>query len=674
MPFEMEGIFREYQNSKSHQIAGYNQRAHTPILDDVIGYVADVTQSDRLTNRYTVIVPQLNNTTLTQVPRVIPGAYSQANGVGHLPPPLRPGQPVIISFLNNRSSLPVISGTIFTNGQIDRWAGDNPNPPQLDEKDSTNLALFPTPMPPEALAVKGDAEVKVHPMIIRTASPTQPPNSATALEVPGTTYVHDSMGNVFSYFAGERIVVGKNETKKIQGSRQSLADMPNQQAYLAAIRKQAEVLEAMQNWRTALGGEYQLGRPRPASLRSRSTFESGGASGQGLSSLAGSQELSTAMSAIKDITSLLDLASQLGGKQLGFLQKTIIPIIKALAALWGGFDKFGIVSLNFQIDLPLNLQISVSIKYDVTTGNLNLNVQIGFGSGTPITGSQPLPLRSEGGIIAGGYPQVVNPSIRVVVTQEEYTTSSIYSDYPILSGYSPLVLTKRRPGDPPVSVGQTIPYQVVARELNQLNFATRPSDAIASLLVKYGVPEADLITASLVELVRYGSPYDFIKIGAVLDLPLNKFVTVALLTSVGAYPNGTFNSIDPDITQLVGTLAKPSLRECPPVPPETFPILQHAQSRNLETVTESISSYFQIQVPNVYDWVANLSSYVAWTQQTGHPFYPALATLYRGEIPDFLLLTVYLYTGVDLRRYPRAYNELVAYSRISFPEARVGIL
>lgn len=671
MTFEIDKAFEAFQRSKSRQFSEYTSRAYTPILDSLIGYIADVDDLSRLRNEYNVIVPAMANTMLRRVPRSIPGAAAQANGTGFLPQALRPGQTVIIKFLNNRTSLPYIDSALFMNGQLDLWSDGKV--PQMDEKDLTDLALLPSPLPPEAQAVKGDAEVKVYPLVLRVSSPTQPSNSATALEVPGTTYVTDSSGNVFSYFAGERIVVGKNEQKQQAGARQSMADMPKDEALKQAIRRQAKVLESLANWRAAVGGEYTVQTPHPAAKRRRAgssessgslTISENGISGQFETLIGGTEFLGQAFNEIEGITQLLDQALSIGDGQLDFLQKTLMPLISKLKSLWGSFGGFGLKVLSFQLDLPFNLKLSISVKFDVKTGKLSINANLGFGSGTPIVGSQPLPLRAESGLIAGGYPRSLNTQVVVRTTVTDYYTSTIYTDFPELAGYQPEQL-----------ISSNVPYEHVSSDLSNLNFTANPGDAVASILTQYGVSAAYAVTRYLLPLVKYGSVFDFLKIAAVLANPIQTVVITTGVTIIGGFEpidENRPNVLHPEITEVLQTITKPAIVTCPTLPDEVYRIVYLAQRGEITGATNVALSYFQIQLPNYIAWVEDLDNFMDWAEANHHPYYPALYQLHQGSVLNFLVLALYLKTGVDLRLFPRAYEEFSAYVDVAYPEVLSG--
>jgi len=676
MSFEVDKLFEEYQRNKFRQFDQYNSRAQSPVFNSIVGYVADVDDMSRLRNTYNIIVPSLNNIMLRQVPRKIPDGFINANGVGHLPAPLRPGQPVLISFTNNSTSLPYIDGSFMMNGQLELWEGDKI--PQLDTKDTTNLALFPTPLPPEALAIKGDAEVKVHPLVLRLSSPTQPQNSATALEVPGTTYITDAYGNVFTYFAGERIVVGKNEQKAQAGARQSMADMPKQESLKKAIRLQAQMLESMAHWRVALAGEFTIQTPHPEAKRKRNfnndtsgslSISSSGISGQFQTQIGGTEFLKDAFNKMDQISSLLDLAIQSGNKQLNFLQKVLLPLIRKLKTLWGSASGFGLQQLSFSVDLPFNLKLSVSIRFDVKTGKLSIKASIGFGSGTPIVGSQPLPLRSEGTIIAGGYQRQENPQIVVRTTVSEYVTSTIYQDFPELEGYTPQNLNHNH-----------VPYEYVSRDFNNLNFGTNQEDALTSLLTQYGVRDSYLIIRYLVPLVKYGSAFDFLKIAAVLADPLLTIIITVGLAGNDAFSTttpsttnaDTLTQLNPELEEVVSTIIKPGIVQCPTLPDEAYRILFLAQRGDLQGAKEFTQEYFNVLTPDYISWVEDLENFMDWANANQHPFYPALYQLHDGNLLNFFVLLLYLKTGIDIRAFPRAYDELRAYSLLAFPQPRLG--
>lgn len=676
--FEIDKLFEEYQRYKFKQFDTYQQRAHDPMFDSVIGYVADVDDMSRMRNAYNVIVPSMQSAMLRDVPRNIPDGFIHANGVGHLPAPLRPGQPVLIRFNQSRSSLPYIDGSFALNGQFELWTKDSI--PQLDKKDLTDLALFPSPLPPEAQAVKGNAEVKVHPLILRLSSPTQPPNSATALEVPGTTYITDIYGNVFTYFAGERIVVGKNEQKVNAGARQSMADMPKDEAVKKSLLLKAQMLEKLTHWRSALAGEITIQSPHPASKRQRSDLDQPGDFAGSLSvsqsGISGqftintgvkvdTASLKSAFDTIDGISNLLSKASALGGKHLKFIQKVILPLINKLKALWGAANGFGLQQLSFQIDLPFNLKLSISVKFDAKTGKLSIKASLGFGSGTPISGSQPLPLRSEGAVIAGGYERQIDYQIVVRTTVTEYYTSTIYADYPELAGSVPNLNSA------------TVPYTHVARELSDLNFSERPSDALASLVTQYGVPEAYSIVKYLLPLVRYGSLFDFLKIGAVLANKLDTIIITTGITYLGGIepdddPNKPRGDIFPEINDLFDTIPKPAVVNCPTLPSEVYQVVRYAQQKD-PMALPFLQDYFQIEIPDFLSWLEDINNFMDWLQVQQHAYFAPLYALQQGRILDFFILLIYLKTGVDVRAYPRAYAELDMYVQLAFVQPRIGV-
>jgi hypothetical protein len=323
------------------------------------------------------------------------------------------------------------------------------------------------------------------------------------------------------------------------------------------------------------------------------------------------------------------------------------------------------LSVSFQIDLPLNLKISLSVKFDIKTGKLTINASIGFGSGSIINGSQPIPLQSENAIIAGGIERSVNPSIVVRTEIHNYEESTIYDTFQELVGYTPQVLNSNN-----------VPYELVSREFNNLDFATTPSDALTSFLIKSGVSKADQVIRYLLPLIQYGSVFDFLKVAAVLADPYEQLIITTGLGDLGAFKDEVVTQISPAITpQLTDliTVVKPATIQCPSLPVETYTVFRRVQRGEPQAASKFIESYFGEEAPDFQTWVEDLDLFLAWTNERHHPFYPALVQLSNGNVLNFSVLLVYLTVGIDLRAYPSAYSELQAYLQISFSPPTLGV-
>jgi hypothetical protein len=652
---EISNVFREYQQTKSLVTSTQNQRVHVPLQNSVWGYVADVSDINRMTNAYNVVVPEMGNVMLRDVPRSIPGAFTQANGVGFCPMPLRPGQPVKVSFMRGGTSQPYIDDSFFINGQVSEW--QNGRFPDIDTKDVTGLYIYPRPLPPEVLAVNGEAESTVYPLILRNSSPLQPQNSSTGAEVPGTRMVVDSSSNVYWYFAGQRIEAGQNEVKKVEGPRQSLADMPMHQALKDVQRAELKIAESLAYWRTAIGGRIEIQTPHPDASRQGVLSSSNSPSlttGLSPSQLPGADAVGNILNTVNSALQGLTKASKEAGLQLNFL-KSLKTAVAVIEAVWGTYNKFGCVQVGIQLNLPANLSISLSISFDFSTGRLSISGSLSSGS---IVQTPSTPLTGEGNIISGGVLAQVDSTI-----QRRYYEVDTWEQMTIYTSYPELTASSSDPLSPPVVykpiVNHPLPALMASTSSN-FNFSSAPEQALLSLLVRLGVPQSKAvqITTNLNDLLSDGSILSFIKLAAATGTKAQSVAVTLQLLKLGAIDGSTPDEKFTSATQLAQLAVKPSVLQCPPVPSPVLTTLQEAIADPTSPVVSSYLSNLSMSVPDdATNWV-DIAAFLAWLESVQHPFYPALNVLSQGRTLDALVLFVFLSTGLDVRAYIQTYDIL----------------
>jgi hypothetical protein len=669
MPSEIDSILRDYRRGKSAQYSSYNSKAHYNIQDSIEGFVSDVTPANRLTNRYNVTVPSLNHTMLRSVPRKSPDGDSQANGVGRVASPLRPGQPVIIKFLRGNSALPYIDGSLHLNGANPDF--ENEDIPSIDAKDDeTGLTLWRTPILPATLAAGGDAETIVWPLIPRSQVPNQGYGSATCLEIPGNTSVTDYRGNCYETLIGQRISNTPNTITETDGTRLSLADLPIQQALAEVARVEASIVEELAYWRSMLNGTYSIITPHPSSTGTigdlsfspgSSTFLSGNLTiptGLIIPSLPGNKEASDILDKIDRSVGMLNEASKIAGIQLNFLTDKIQKIVNLVRSVLGSFDKFGNVNLSLNIALPLNLKLSVSIKFDPKTGSISISGSLGFGSG-PAPGTmlraQALPLSSEKGLVTGSPERYRSPGYTVLEEEQTFTTVTIYTRYPSLvkENNTPYL---------PISFSKNIPYVLVSRDHNNLDFSIRPEEALASILTMYGVSDSMSIVTSLKNLIKTGSIFELLTIISTLSKPKEKIIISAASDLIGGGSSGASLLLE----ESISTVVKPALINCPLVPYDMIEVSTFIKNNEVEKAVNKLEEYFLEDFPDYYEWERNPSSIEEWIKESDNPFYPAIKELLDGKVYEFLELLIFLYTGLDIEAYPNTLAQIKTYTKTSF--------
>jgi hypothetical protein len=697
MQYEIDNIQTEYLRTKNRQFATYDARAHTQLKNRVIGYIADVSQINKARNEYNITIPEMNNVLLRSVPVTMPAEYVGANGVGFKPFPLRSGQPVVVGFLNGRTTHPVIDGSLFLNGQPSLWLDGKS--PSLDTKDITGLSLYHAPYNALSAAQNSEIELKVFPLLSRTSSPLQYSNSAVAAEIPGSYFANDYFGNSYKFNIGQEIKYNPNNFVVNEGVKEHLSDTPTKKTLLTVSSVQRQLVEELAYFRTAIGGKYQLISPHPANASNKSSASNASLliSSKGISggitlptdfkvgNITGATQVNNAIDKINQINNLFTTANELSAGHLSFLVNKVSSVINTVKNIWSSFNKGGLLAVSFAIPLPLNLELSVSISYNYASGEISITGGLSFANQTIIPGTQSLPLVSENNILTGVNPVVTDPSIILLSNTNTYSQTSIVLDYPILSTATPNT--------------NNIPYGLIDPNNNNLNFANNGADILISTLSQYNIPNVINYVTYLVSLVKYGSIFDFLLLAATISPPLEQVIIGIGVVYIDAKNNVEIQTNIPDAipssssttnstelinntTEIIKTITSPGQSDCSPVVYTAVDQLNNAANADIVKITNYINNTLLSTTPNFPSWFENPQSFLDWLQVRNSHFYPALQTLYtsnlngvnNNRINDFLLLTIFLNTGVDIRAYPSTYNQLLIASSAAFNIPKIGVI
>jgi hypothetical protein len=691
MQYEIDNIQNEYLRTKGRQFDAYTQKAHTQLKNRVIGYIADVTELNKARHEYNVTIPELNNVLLRAVPVNLPPNYISANGVGLKPFPLRTGQPVVVGFLNGRTTHPVIDGSFFINGQPEIWENSGPG---IDTKDTTGLSLYPTPINNFSRSKNNEVELRVYPLLTRISG-TQS-SSPVGAEIPGNFIAYDYYGNSFSHNVGQSITSNANSITVNEGEKEHLADTPQKKALLKITTIEREVLEQLAYWRTAVGGKYEISTPHPANKSSKSkslNISSDGISGFlqistgfKIADIAGSKRVDELIKKVDNITDILQQANKISNGHLDFLVKNVMPVINFIKQAWSSFNKGGTVNLSFDLPLPLNLNLSVSITYDFKTGKIGISGKLNTVNKTIIPGPLALPLRYENNLLTGVTARETDQTIIIKTLEIPYSETSLYDDYPVLNGYFPNQDTNK------------IIYELPDRDNSTLNFTENPQDFLITLLQKYGVSNPQKLIKYLVPLVNYGSTFDFLLFSSILATPLEKVlisIGVIYIDSINTQDlptelnevndlnntntNNSGSVINPNnqelinqVKEVVNLIIKPGQTECTPVTRNVYRIIESNINTSTDFVNYIEQELFE-EVPDYLSWQNDLENFLDWLEEKQTQYYPAIRTLFDGDLEGFLLILIFLSTGVDIRAYPQTYSELLTAIKVAFNVPQLGL-
>lgn len=386
---------------------------------------------NNLTARYNVIVPSLNNATLTNVP--IKTSFVGANGVGYRPPALRPGQPVTIRFTSDSNALPYIDGSFFVIGSEEQYRS---KPPGVDDKHSDNgQAINPPPISPEFIQVAGQASLEVHPMILRSSSPVHGSGSPAGLEVPGVSILKDSFGNLIQMVPGQETNVRtKSKIDQTIGADGSIANEVMKKAVETSLNTLRQFLESDPKFASISRGVYSLGRLHPKSKQSQQIISSGTSTSS--SSVEASLELATQYLDILDNTlSLYVKQVALAIQQIRHVLTTTYSYYTQLKAIWGQLGIVGNILSGKEFVPSNSIEEILGFSPPELTNTLKelyLKFSTIVGLGLRLSAA-PTSIKTEGRLLFGGVnfsdkPKKLEykPVLRIVTQEYKYN----YQDNP----------------------------------------------------------------------------------------------------------------------------------------------------------------------------------------------------------------------------------------------------
>jgi len=641
---EINTVYNHYRNNKNTQLNNYTARA-LPASGPIQGYIASVSKLDAITDSYKVIIPSMNNAIVDHVPRRQSDGLVGANGVGTKPIPLRPGQPVLIEYLS-RTKTPIITGSLFLNGNLDIWKEGKV--PSIDSKSEfSNNALFNVPTHPVSLSYGGFTSLSVEPLTIRSKSPNQPFESPSSIEIPGNWEVKTEQGDTFSGTVGKNVNFGTSKTNVASGTRSSLADVPIDNALNTITTFEVFVNRETDRWFSFVAGQMipKSIRPHIPNELTDSFFKPV------------SQKLN-------QVLSFIEKASNQSRQQLNFLQRDLLPKVKNATDAWGEHNIpktltsigsiFGLtnsfdVKINFSTGVPsidryINTQANALVNEVLIDLGLNNYVDLlTFNHNVPsiITGKQPLPLSMENGMIFGGLigrTASFNPS--------NQSLSALPIDL-ITGPYTYEVADIERP----TRVEGIMPFKLVHHTLNNIDFTKEPHKALASLLTKYGVPNAEYLTDSLKELMDTGSLQSILKILLSVGNSEDKLLLATLA-------NFFIKDVDLILDIIYETTSSmPLISSCPAIDQEVRLVLTQAQEGNIAEINNNFRTYYGLDDLNIIKLVTDTTKLQNYLNNTTD-LRGIVDTLFNKDILGFLVEVIYLTTGNDLNQLQFTKDEL----------------
>jgi hypothetical protein len=622
MASEIDRIYLSQRNPQIGNMTNYYvQRTHKS-TETYVGFVSFKQVHNNLAHRYNVTVPGLNNATLTNVPVQVADALAFSNGVGSQVG-LRPGQAVTISFDQGTSNYPVITSARYIIGDSSKYRkGDFPRVDESDEE--TGNAIMPPPNSSTFLSAGGEAASTVYPYLIRTNSPVHGEKSPAAIEIPGSTITHDYFGNMSEVIVGQKIHTAlEGEVHTVKGARESLANSSVNKALLAKENMLRYLKEQSPLFYSTANGVFQPVDKHPASpdLRLQTS---------------GTQAVRTVNQVLDVIESFNSLATKTGilsQEQVSFLKSHLFKYSQEVKLAWGIVGGLGLGDVIDQV-LPTNTISSVLQTVQTTVTKLyqlaqvlnlpvpelpdtNLSIIVGGGSGAPT------PLSSEATLIAAGIKALQD------LTQELGSADKLSA------------------------------FSVVSSIKNNLDFVADSSDALASFLSDLGVQRASDIVLNTLQFIETNSIQNLLEIA-------QNFTPTAGQAALALASTYFGQSRPAAVERMERIVNKVSLRGCPVLPRDLERAFHNAHRQDLDAVLQVFDEILYVSPTDFTKWVVNLDDLLDWLDQFPGSIKQAIKQLLDGKIVDFLVSTVSLHTGVNVRRFPRHYARLQVYTRKCF--------
>lgn len=616
------------------------------------GYVVHTDLQNHLQYRYNVKVPELFNETLTNLPVMIPGADGGANGVGHKVS-LKPGQPVLVSFMNGNAATAFILGGSHLRGNIDSYVKGIP--PGIDDVDTvTGRAIYPPPNNPILVKANGEAISWTVPLNARGTSKIHGSGTSVGVEVPGSNIVYDYQGNTF------RVTVGKNFDVNLNlgvvdtiGFKKSIANLPIEESIKAVQEIKRIIRQSEKKYYVLSDGKYVKKSDHPD--KSKANINESGTQAF--------EELQNVIEKFESVSNLLSSAGFMSKGQLSFLQSTVLRYAKSLETIWGKIED--VISENdSEVENPgSDLEAAAS----ASRGEYDSQLEIPVKAGPIDIRVDPSKLgKSLGGSIASIGTDLIKNKL-LGGTDSIITGEGQGAPTPLSTEGSLIVGGKKKPSEViGVLNNKVLPiYRVISSELNDLDIVNLPSDQLISKLFDLGVNKAKPIVDKLQQFKKVQSIFSFISLAS--DLVPDVY---SLAMSLGSVRLG--KNREKSIEEFERDIRKPSVQKCPVLPKTAYDAFLMAENEDDEALENFFSEVLYLDPVNFNQWVVDPSKIADWLDSNNLSAGQAMRELLDGKIFEFLVNVVQQESKVDdLSLFSRDINQLSLYNRRCF---ELGVL
>lgn len=201
------------------------------------------------------------------------------------------------------------------------------------------------------------------------------------------------------------------------------------------------------------------------------------------------------------------------------------------------------------------------------------------------------------------------------------------------------------------------PYGKVL-ESNGLDFGSYPHHATASLLARYGVPQAGRITQAVKDLVDTRDLGAFFEALLAIAEPLDKLpLLLARIWVRGEEPEPQQLALDLNCEYIF----------------YSRDFLEATARQDQETVNQLLENYyFYENLPPIKSWVAQPQQVIAYLIQTESDIVKPAQALLAGELYEFFIATIKLTTNLDLLKRPEELKVLKQTLNASFDIIKPG--
>lgn len=663
MQSELAKIVEDMRRAQiaSNQI--YQKRNKESSQEMLLGYVLEVTEQDRQSMQYTVMVPDREQAIYRNVPVMV--EMASGNNVGYMPYPYKWGDHVMLIFPDGSPDRPMILGTRYASGKPANFRNDQF--PKSGKQEGERGELIVPPQTHFQVAGNFDGRFMGHPIRL---SPTE-----TTI---GNIEWSDTRGNVANVTLGRnfKISTGNNFEYEI-GSNESLTNSIGRESAFQVENAQQEIKQAEERQQRDSNVANLSPEEKEKLLKDMS--------------LVGLATLLAAVEAMHE-------SGKAQEKQQSFLERAILPCFKELEFTWTG-SIVGAFSCNLGRIIvegsgPVIGSKSAAAGYSVppwvlmpamlVPGLINadckssaeLNFDIKF-SIAICCGENGLPFINLGGGLNINMNTASSGAIIPLRTGGSLTVSSKRSN-PVDQRAT---IKNRTPNLPPVNLAEpgvppeqlqyrdielnqnlaahpsstlkSVPFAMVRRKSNPgINDNDKESFALASLLTTYGIERSGLLVKSLREFAATNSIFALLTAMSLFVEPQQRLVISLARVRFGESPAQVKRFLK-EITSTSRTTVG-----CQVISPQIENVINAAADDDAAIENIIQQAFSSPELTGVSNWLVSSSNLVDWLSVTNSNWDYPVELLVEGKFFEFFLELIRRTNGSDLSLVSQQYYEL----------------